>query len=199
MKRKLAAALLALAFLVPLSANAQSPYRSSASSGLVNTNKVYLGLKYGILTVSPDASGSDDIDVDNMGFVFGGFFNDWMAMEFEYTQTVSADKEDLGTSSVKFRTDTFGIFLVGVLGEDLYGKARVGYSWLDQEVSSVGGDTVYGLAFGVGAGYKFSNTATVELEYTIYPETDEFDRFGRLTGDDLETEMVAINLVLSYD
>ena len=197
MKNKIAAVVLTMAMLVPLTGNAAATYRSNNTTSAIGATKVYLGVKFGVLTVEPDASGADDIEVDNMGFVFGGHFNDYLSLEFDYTQTVSAEKEDFLGTTTKFRTDTTGIFLSLRTTGALYLKGRVGYSWIEQEVSSIGSDTVYGMAAGVGAGWEITDTFAVEGEYTIFPETDEFDRFGNAA--DLETNLLTLNLIWSYD
>ena len=197
MNKNIVAALLTLAMLVPLTGHAQGLYRSNNTSTTIGAGKVYLGVKAGILTIDSDDPATDAVDVTNMGFVFGGHLNDYLALEFDYTQTVSAEKEDFIGTAVKVHTDTIGLFLVARTTGDLYVKGRLGYSWIDQEITKVGSDTVYGLAGGLGAGYEFSDTFSLEAEYTLFPVTDEFDRFG--SAGDLTTELVSINLVFSYD
>jgi opacity protein-like surface antigen len=197
MKNKIAAVVLTLAMLVPLTGNAAGTYRSNNTTSIIGATKVYLGVKYGVLTIESDASGSEDVEVDNVGFVFGGHINDYMAMEFEYSQTVSTELEDIVGASVEVGTDTMGLFLVAKTSGAVYGKLRVGYSWIDQDFGSLGNDTVYGLAAGIGAGFEITDTFGIEGEYTIYPEADETDRFA--SSDDLTTEMVSVNLVWSYN
>lgn len=197
MKNKFAAVVLTLALLVPLTSHAAGSYRSNNTTSVVGTTKVYLGVKYGVLTIAPDVSGADDIEADNMGFVFGGHFNDYLSLEFDYTQTVSAAREDFLGATTNVKTDTIGIFLAARTTGELYAKGRVGYSWIEQDVSGMGSDKVYGLAFGAAVGWEITDTFAVEGEYTIFPETDEFDRFG--SDGDLDTSLVAVNVVWSYD
>ncbi|HKJ50291.1 MAG TPA: outer membrane beta-barrel protein, partial [Gammaproteobacteria bacterium] len=76
-------------------------------------------------------------------------------------------------------------------------KGRVGYTWIDQHVSGQGSDRIYGLAYSAGVGFELSDTFALEGEYTIYPKTDEFDRFG--SAGDLDTRFLSVNAVWSYD
>ena len=200
MNKNIAAALLVLVVLVPLTGNAQSYYRSNNTSRVISSNKVYLGVKFGQVSLELDVSGADREDVaDNMGLVFVGDINDYLAMEFEYTKTVSTKQVDIASTPSQTSFDTVGVFLVAKSTGTFYGKARVGYSWVDQDFDSFGTDTVYGLAYGLGAGFKASDTFYIEAEYTLYPEADETDRFGRAFGADLFTDIVSVNLVWSYD
>jgi opacity protein-like surface antigen len=200
MNKKIAAALLALVVLVPLTGYAQGNYRSNNTSRVISSNKVYLGVKFGQVSLELDVSGSDRESVaDNMGFVFGGDINDYLALEFEYTKTVSSDLVEIALTPTQTSFDTVGIFLVAKSTGSLYGKARLGYSWVEQDFDSFGSDTVYGLAYGLGAGFKASDTFYIEGEYTIYPESDETDRFGNAFGADLNTDIISVNLVWSYN
>lgn len=200
MNKNIAAVMLALVVLVPLTGNAQSNYRSNNTSRVISSNKVYLGVKFGQVSLELDTSGADREDVaDNMGFVFGGDINDYLALEFEYTKTVSSKQVDISLTPSETSFDTIGLFLVLKSTGTFYGKARLGYSWIEQDFDSFGTDTVYGLAYGLGAGFKTSDTFYVEAEYTLYPEADETDRFGSAFGADLFTDIVSVNLVWSYD
>ena len=197
MRKQFAAFVLVLGMLLPVVGNAQGVYRDNGRSGL--GNKVYLGVKYGLMTAEPDISGADEFEMDNLGIVFGGHINEWLALELDYTQTVSADKEDFQGNTVKFETDTLGFFLVFKTPGKVYGRARAGYAIIDQDVSTVGSDSVYGLAFSLGGGISFSDTLALEAEYTLFPETDEFDRLGRIIDDTWTTEYISLGLVFSYE
>jgi len=201
MKKNIAAAVLTLAMLVPLTGNAAGTYRSNNTSGTISAGKVYLGLKYGVMTLEYEDASGDGSELDNLGFLFGGHINDNMAMEFEYTQTVSSDADSAGE---QLASDTFGIFVVARTTGDLYARARIGYSWVNQDFDSLGTDRIYGLAYGLGGGYQVTDTFGIELDYTVYPEADETDRFGDPATigfdlGDLMTEMVSITLVWSYN
>ena len=93
MRKQIAAIFLVSSMLLPVVGNAQGVNRNYGNDPFGRT-KVYLGVKYGILEVDPDVSGSDTFDMDNMGFMFGGHFNDNLALEFDYTTTVSLDGFD---------------------------------------------------------------------------------------------------------
>jgi len=197
MKRNIAVAVLMLAMLVPLTGNAQGLYRSNNTTSIVGATKVYLGVKAGVMNIDSDESGTDAINITNMGFMFGGHFNDMLALEFDYTQTVHADEEDFIGTGVKVHEDTMGLFLVLRSPGSFYVKGRLGYTVIDQEISSLGSDRVYGLAGGIGVGFGITDTFTLEAEYTMYPITDEFDRFG--AAGDLTSELVTVNMVFSYN
>lgn len=202
MKNKIAAVVLTLALLAPLTGNAASTYRSNNTTSAIGATKVYLGVKYGLLTLEFDDADSDGTDLDNLGIVFGGHINDYLAIEFEYTQTVSSEEDDNGEA---LRADTTGIFLMARTMGALYAKARLGYTWIDQDFDSLGTDTVYGLAYGLGGGFEITDTFSLEAEYTVYPEADETDRFGDpdtfggIDLGDLNSEMISITAVWSYN
>ena len=197
MKNKIAAVVLTLAMLVPATSYAAGSYRSNNTTSAIGSTKVYLGVKYGVLTIEPDAAGADDIETDNLGFMFGGHFNDYLSLEFDYTETVSSGKDNFLGTVTRVKTDTTGIFLVARTTGTAYVKGRVGYSWIDQDVSDAGTDRIYGLAYGAGVGFELGDTFAIEGEYTIYPKTDEFDRFG--SAGDLDTSLLSVNAVWSYN
>ena len=198
MRKQIAAIFLVSSMLLPVVGNAQGVSRNYGNDPFGRT-KVYLGVKYGVLQVDPDVSGSDTFDMDNMGFMFGGHFNDNLALEFDYTTTVSADKQSFAGGDVKFETDTVGLFLVARTTGQVYGRARIGYSRIDQDVSTVGSDTVYGMAYGIGGGFEFADNISVEFDYTVYPETDEFDRLGEIIDRTLSSELISLGVVWSYE
>ena len=197
MKNKIAAVVLILAVLAPVTSYAAGSYRSNNTTNAIGATKVYLGIKYGVLTIEPDAAGADNIETDNLGFMFGGHINDYLSLEFDYTETVSSAKENFLGTVTRVETDTTGIFLVARTTGTAYVKGRVGYSWIDQNVSDGGSDRIYGLAYSIGAGLELSDTFAIEGEYTLYPKTDEFDRFG--TAGDLDTSLLSVNAVWSYN
>jgi len=197
MNKNIAAGLLTLGLLVPVVGDAAGVYRSNNSPAAFGGSKVYLAVKAGVLSLDSDGFGTTPVDVTDLGVVFGGHFNDHLAMEFEYTKTVSAAKEQfLGTNST-VSGDTLGLFLVYRTLGDFYVKGRLGYTMVDQEIDPIDTDTVYGLAGGLGAGIEFSDTFSVEAEYTVYPTADEFNSFG--AAGDLSTDMISVNLVFSYE
>ena len=198
MRKQFAAFVLILGMLLPAIGNAQSTYSSSGNDAFGRT-KVYLGVKYGLLTVEPNVDGADDIEIDNMGVVFGGHINDYLAIELDYTQTVSAAKEDFAGSTVKFETDSLGLYLVARTTGQLYGRARVGYSRIEQDVTGFGSDTVYGLSYSLGGGFEFTDNVSLEIEYTLLPETDEFDDLGRIIDDTLDTDIITIGIIWAYE
>ncbi len=156
----------------------------------------------GQLTIEEDASGSEEIEMDHMGFTFGGDVNDYLGLEFAYTQTVSDERTDKFGPTLTASTNTLGLYLVGRTQGDVYFKGRVGYTKVNQDIEflgSTGDDNIYGIAYGLGGGIKFGDTIALEIEYTVFPETDEFDKFGSFFAEDLETEFVTVGLVWAIE
>jgi opacity protein-like surface antigen len=208
MTKNIAIAVLALALLIPATSNAARDYGVYRGGARNVFGEVSFTVKYGEITVSDDVP-DDGSDIRNMGFTFGNGINDILSFEFEYTQTVSdGDDYDFasgGSGSADF--DTLGFFLVGKSAGKLYVKGRVGYTRVAWDIEGSplafdddleGSRNVYGLAYGVGAGFKIGKNAAVELEYTVYPTRDnvEFDLGApEPTVLDLEMDFVSVNFV----
>ncbi len=200
MRKNIAIAVLALALLIPAASNAAGLYRGS-SRGNVIAGEVYLGLKYGSLAIDDGVSISDDADVRNSGFMFGGSINDYLGLEFDYTVTVSTDDELVsGFIGRNIETDTLGFYLVGKTRGDFYIKGRVGYVTMDQHIGLTGPDnfnnTNYGIAASLGVGAKIGKTGAIEVEYTALPDTDKEDTPFL---EDLESEFVTVAFVWIYE
>lgn len=205
MRKNLAIVFLSLTLLIPGVSHAARDYgRNQLDFG----GQVYLVLKYGEITIVDDVPDSGS-DIRNLGFVFGKEVNDVLAMEFEYTTTVSDDDDYFGTGS-SASVDTLGLFVVARTSGDLYAKGRVGYTRVDQEfgdnpvIDWGGSKNVYGIAIGVAAGYKITKGGAIELEYMLYPTRDdvEFDFTGvggSVIEEDLEMDFVTLNYVLSFE
>ena len=198
MTKNIAIAVLALALLVPAASNAAGLYRGS-SRGNAFAGEVYLGLKYGSLVIDDGVSTGDDADVRNTGFMFGGSINDYLGLEFDYTQTVSTDDELVsGLIGTNISTDTIGFFLVGKTMGDIYIKGRVGYVIMDQHISLTGdnfNNNNYGIGLSLGVGAKIGETGAIEIEYTALPDTDKEDTPFL---EDLESEFVSVAFVWIY-
>jgi len=204
MTKYIAIAVLSLALLIPATSNASRYSFEDTRSGALIPGKVYLGVKYGLLTINEPVSGSDDVEMDNVGFTFSGDINGYLALEFAYNQTVTEsdlDLFDLGPE-LKVSSDTLGLFLVARTRGDVYLKGRLGYTRAAQDISysgsSVSGN-VYGLAGGIGAGITLAKGTALEIEYTIYPDTNKFEKLGPGFDDGLETEFVTIGFVWSFE
>jgi hypothetical protein len=198
MTKYIAIAVLSLALLIPAASNASRYNFGDERSGALIPGKVYLGVQVGQLSIEADTSGSDPLDMDHIGFTFGGDVSDFLGLEFAYTQTVSDERDEVDRAS----TNTMGLFLVGRTQGDVYFKGRAGYSIVNQEFSLLGtsfNDNIYGLAYGLGAGIKFGRTVALEIEYTVFPETDEYDALGRLVNVDFDTEFVTVGFVWSIE
>jgi opacity protein-like surface antigen len=199
MTKYIAIAVLSLALLIPATSNASRYTFDDSRSGAVIPGKAYLGLKYGVFKTEQTV-GSYDVEMDNLGFVFGGEINEMLALEFDYSQTVSADKEESGGSTAKQSVDTLGFFLVAKTSGDVYARGRVGYTRIEHDISFMGdsgSDNIYGIAYGIGAGMKVGKGAAIEIEYTVYPETDEF--FGVQVAGDIENEFLSLGFVWYFE
>jgi len=202
MTKYIAIAVLSLALLIPATSNASRYKFGDTNSGALIPGKVYLGVKYGLLTIEEDTSGSDEVEMDNLGFTFGGDINEYLGLEFAYTQTVSDARKKVDGSTLTASIDTLGLFLVGRTQGDVYFKGRAGYTKVNQNIKFLGlggDDNIYGMAYGLGAGIKFGKTIALEIEYTVFPDTDEFDKIGSFFADDLETEFVTVGLVWAIE
>ena len=200
MTKNIAIAVFSLALLIPATSNASRYDFGDTSSTDVFPGKAYLGVKMGRLTIEEDTSGSEKIEMDNIGFTFGVGIHEYLGIELAYTQTATAEKIDIAGSSLNVSADTLGLFLVGKTQGDIYIKGRAGYTIVDQQIRFAGvheSDNVYGMAYGLGAGMKFGKTIAVEIEYTAFPDTDKHDKFGSVFANDLETEFITIGLVWS--
>jgi opacity protein-like surface antigen len=205
MRKNLAIVFLSLTFLIPAVSHAARDYgRNPIDFG----GGVYLVLKYGEITIADDVPEGGS-DIRNLGFAFGKAVNDLISMEFEYTTTVSED-DDYGGTGSSVSLDTVGLFVMAKSTGDFYGKARLGYTRVNKDISDTAiidwgnNDNVYGIAAGLGAGYKFMEGGAIELEYMLYPKFEdvEFD-FSGVGGptfeDDLEVDFVSLNYVLSFE
>ncbi len=199
MTKYIAIAVLSLALLIPATSNASRYDFGDERSGALLPGKVYLGVQVGQLSIEADTSGSDPVEMDHVGFTFGGDINSFLGLEFAYSQTVSDEREGVERGA----TNTMGLFLVGrTQGDDVYFKGRAGYTIVNQEfdlVSTSFDDNVYGIAYGLGAGIKVGDTLALEIEYTIFPETDEYDKLGSAFGVDFDTEFVTLGLVWAIE
>lgn len=205
MRKNLAIVFLSLTFLVPGVSQAARDYgRNPLDFG----GQVYLIIKYGESTIA-DSVPENGSDIRNLGFVFGKEVNEILAMEFEYTFTVSKD-DDYGGDDLSASTDILGLFLVGRSSGDLYFKGRIGYTRVTQDFGDsasslyddVSGETnVYGVGYGVGAGYKFMKGGALELEYMVFPTRDdvEFSTGATTIEEDLEMDFISLNYVLSFE
>ncbi len=183
MTKYIAIAVLSLVLLIPATSNASRyKFEDTRSGGLI-PGKAYLGIKYGLMTIDKPVSGADDVEMDNVGFTFSGDINEYLALEFEFSTTVSESEQDLLDlgPNLKVSSDTFGLFLVGRSRGDVYFKGRVGYTRVAQDISYSGSSisaNVYGMAAGLGAGIKLAEGAALEIEYSVYPKTDRFEELG---------------------
>lgn len=200
MRKNIAIGVVSLMLLMPAAGNAAGLYRD-AGARVAFPGEVYLGIKLGTYSVEQNVSGSIPFEADSMGFTFGGDINDYLALEFAYTHTVSADKTDDGSGSIaRFSVNTLGFFLVAKSEGDLYVRGRVGYTRAGQKLDYLGqnpSDNVYGVAYGIGAGYKLSRDAAIEIEYTVFPETDDF--FGVPIVGEMESDLVTVGFTWSYE
>ena len=204
MRTNIAVVVLSLLFLIPATSNAAGRYDNSSRD--FYPGKVYLGVKYGNiraldLEISNPATGMDeekDADIGTLGFVAGGSINDFLSMEFEYNYTVS--KEYFGSLPGRLEAEGWGLYLTAKSQGDVYVKGRVGYTQTEFDgndgSSGSGSVTNYGVAGGVGVGFKFGPGA-LEIEYTVFPKIDRI--WGEELDDDLDTDLITVGYMFTYD
>lgn len=202
MRTNIAVIVLSLLFLIPATSNASGRYESSRD---FYPGKVYLGIKYGSLRaldleIFNPATGMDqeeDAEIGTLGFVAGGSINDLLSLEFEYNYTVS--KEYFGSLPGRLEGEGWGLYLAAKSQGDVYFKGRVGYTQTEFDGNdgiSRGSVTNYGVAAGVGVGFKLGPGA-LEIEYTLFPRIDRI--WGQELDDDLDTDLISIGYMFSYD
>ena len=139
-----------------------------------------------------------DAEIGTIGLVIGGDINDLLSMEFEYNYTVS--EEYYGRLPGRLEAEGWGLYLAAKSQGDIYVKGRVGYTQTEFEGSDGGGSrgstTNYGVAGGVGVGFKIGPGA-LEIEYTLFPQIERI--WGEELDDDIDTDMITIGYMFSYD
>lgn len=170
MKKLIAACVLAAATL---------PAAATAGEG-------FLGVQYGTFS-------SEDADMGNLGISGGMKINDNVAVEAMYTTTIQ--EEDLGGGD-SLSVSGFGVFLKAQSPGDVYVNGRIGVSKIDYDIDLTGSfgfkmaEDANGLTFGLGVGAKIADNASVELQYTKFPDLD-------LGGVTFANDMIAVGLNFS--
>lgn len=140
-------------------------------------SEFYIGAKGGEMIISNDIAFNDATSV---GILFGGTIPDsGFAIEGELTTTVSSAEH-------KSRSDELDIFTLAGYGVyrsagRFYFKGKAGL--LTEYLDISGGNFSlegYGgaISLGAGAGFRISNTANLELEYTIIEADINFLSLG---------------------
>ena len=155
--------------VLPIAVVALISVSASASSNLVSGEKegdtgFYAGIKTGSLDISVPGYDTEAPLGIHGGYEFGNGF----AVELEYNRadltfgSLSGELTSLAAYGV-YRTqgDFYGKFKVGILSEEL--SFNAGYSDMVVNDSGISG--------GVGAGYRFNDQFSAEMEYT-YLEPD---------------------------
>lgn len=193
MRKNLTIVFLPLSFLIPTASHAARDYGINRAQAFFG--QVYLGLKYGRLTIAEDIPDEDGTDIRNLGFAFGRGFNDHMAMEFSYNFTATEDDTDSGDLSA----DSIGLFLVAKTTGTVYVKGRLGYTRLTLERNFAGNSfdhNEYGIAYGLGLGARVGPGA-IELEYTVLPEIEDDDFVGAPV--EVESDFVSVAYVWGFE
>ncbi|MEM9382682.1 MAG: outer membrane beta-barrel protein [Planctomycetota bacterium] len=127
----------------------------------------YFGVKGGILNISRDLPYNNGV---NLGALFG---HDLPGNDISVEVEVSASVDSADSNSEVFgKLDVFTLGGYGVYRSPgaLYFKGKAGliYQYLNVEnrAISLEGDGI-GLSVGVGGGYRITNGASIELEYTV--------------------------------
>jgi len=131
----------------------------------------FAGIKAGSMNVdSPDFS-----NATNIGVVVGYNFSKNLAVEGELT-TSSSD----GTleDSYNYSIDTYALYAAGRWGDKAYFKVKGGF--LNEKIKSDYGfaESDSGFSAGIGGGYRFSDKASLELEYTKIETDVDFISLG---------------------
>ena len=151
------------------------------ASPLAAANQFYVGIKGGLM--KPDAGGYDD--AVNAAVLLGFEFLDLdvgsIAIEGEYTETISEGDATFGGIRGDWDIETYAIYGVFRTRGTLFFKGKIGY--LHEDVSStVGGfgatGSDSGLSLGIGGGLRIGYYGSVELEYTIIEEDVGFLSLG---------------------
>lgn len=145
--------------------------------------KPYMGAKIG--QMMPDGGGFDD--ATNIGVVLGMTLNQVQAgsisLEGELTFSVADGDIDLFGASGDWDIMTLAGYGVFRSNGPLYFKGKAGLLYEDVSVDAPGllggySDDDIGLSIGVGGGYKLSDKASLELEYTIIESDVDFLSIG---------------------
>jgi hypothetical protein len=195
MRKNLTIVFLSLVFLMPSVSHAARDYGNAERIDAF-FGEVYLGIKYGRVTIAEDIPDSDGADIRNLGFAFGKGINDTLAIEFDYNTTVTEDD----TSSGDLSADTIGLYLVAKTQGTVYFKGRVGYTrtTLERNFNDDSFDhNSYGIAYGAAAGVKIGKSGAIEIEYTIMPDIDDSGFVGAPV--EVESDFVSISYVMGVD
>lgn len=193
MRKNLTIVFLSLSFLIPTASHAARDYGINRAQAFFG--QVYLGLKYGRLTIAEDVPDEDGADIRNMGFTFGKGINDHVATEFSYNFTVTEDENDSGDISA----DSIGFFVVGKTKGAVYVKGRLGYTRLTLERNFAGSSfdhNAYGIAYGLALGARVGPGA-IELEYTVLPEIEDDDFVGAPI--EVESDFLSVAYVWGFE
>lgn len=192
MRKNLTIVFLSLILLIPAVSHAARDYGTNRAQAFFG--QVYLGLKYGSITIAEDVPDSDGADVRDLGFTFGKGINDNIAMEFAYNFTVTEDDTSAGDISA----DSVGLYLVGKTTGKVYFKGRLGYTRLTLERNLGSGSfdhNAYGMAYGVGLGVRVGPGA-IEAEYTVLPDIDNSGFVGAPI--EVESDFLSIAYVWGF-
>ncbi len=194
MRKNLTIVFLSLTFLIPSVSHAARSYGNNRIDAFFG--EVYLGVKYGRLTIAEDVPDSDGTDIRDMGFTFGKGINDNMAMEFAYNFTVTEDDTSAGDLSA----DTIGLYVVGKTTGTVYFKGRIGYTRTSLE-RNLGGASFdhnsYGMAYSIGLGAKVMKGGAIEFEYTVLPSIDDSGFVGAPV--EVEADFLSVSYIFGFE
>lgn len=149
----------------------------------------YVGILYGQVE-------SEDVETGNIGFVLGSTLEQGFGFEVFYTTTIDEDEISSGPVKADISTDTYGILATYKFGNKVYFKVKGGYAVVDLEFDFDGfgsiDDDTSDFAYGVAVGAQF-DTGSLELNYLVLPEFDEFQ------GLDVDAEVDMISIGYNWD
>lgn len=167
-------------------------------------NNFYVGGQYSKTTLKEKESGySGSVDFGSISALAGYQFNDYFALEArlgtgvkdktsydeEYKETLSIDLQAMLLAKASYAlSKEFSVFAVAG-----YSKTEFAYKETGPSFGFSESESLNGLAYGIGAEYKFNDKLAVHLEYVVLP-----DKTFRDEEDSLKLEADNLSLGVSY-
>ncbi len=174
-------------------------YAVFALSSLVSVSSYadeqgYIGLQYGNMrTAAANGTASDHVDLDHLGLSVGFKLDPLLGIEAQYTRAL----QDESVYSGDLMTKTLGGYVKvqtpgPVYATGRFGYAEVNYDW--QNAFTKTSEQVSDFSYGAGVGFKLSDAATIEVNYTRLPDLKQV---GAMTTD-IKNELLTAGVNLSF-
>ncbi|MCO1333604.1 porin family protein [Microbulbifer sp. OS29] len=136
-------------------------------SAFVQAEGAYVGGVFGVMNV--DDAGDSPL---NAGVRAGYAWGSGWGIEAEFTDSVVEGEYDVYWYNLEYSLATQAVYATYRSEGDIYLKGRLGYLHEELEVDGWGEEyTDSGISAGIGAGFKLTDKAVFELDYTLI-ETD---------------------------